>query len=62
MKRKQIVEDLPSDISADEWGEIQKYGQILHEENERKAKEAHKAKVKQVRDVLDQQIKHREQL
>ena len=25
------VEDLPSDLSNDEWGEIQRYGQKLHE-------------------------------
>ena len=31
-KRNAQVEDLPSDISEDEWGEIQKFGQRLHEE------------------------------
>ena len=29
--RKVEVEDIPSDISLDEWGEIQKFGQRLHE-------------------------------
>ena len=28
--RTATVEDLPSDLSDDEWGEVQKYGQILH--------------------------------
>ena len=37
--RGQMVEDLPSDISEDEWGEIQKFGQKLHEEQMRKQKE-----------------------
>ena len=32
------VDDIPSDISADEWGEIQKFGQKLHEEQLKKAK------------------------
>lgn len=30
--RNVTVEDLPSELSADEWGEIQRYGQVLHEE------------------------------
>jgi len=48
------VDDLPSDISADEWGEIQKFGQRLHEEQKKKQKEQHEQKKKEVRDVLDQ--------
>ena len=32
----QTIDDLPSDISADEWGEVQKYGHILHIEQMRK--------------------------
>jgi hypothetical protein len=32
------VDDIPSDISADEWGEIQKFSQKLHEEQQKKAK------------------------
>ena len=48
------VEDLPSDISADEWGEIQKFGQRLHEEQLKKQKVQHEQRVKQVREVLDQ--------
>ena len=34
-QRSTQVEDLPSDISDDEWGEIQKFGQRLHEEKQR---------------------------
>ena len=30
---------MPSDISDDEWGEIQKFGQRLHEEQQRKHKQ-----------------------
>lgn len=30
------VENMPSDISDDEWGEIQKFGQKLHEEQIKK--------------------------
>ena len=33
------IDDIPSDISADEWGEIQKFGQKLHEEQIKKAKQ-----------------------
>jgi len=56
------VEDLPSDISADEWGEIQKFGQRLHEEQLKKQKVQHEQKQKQVREVLDQQVKLRQEL
>lgn len=35
------VENMPSDISDDEWGEIQKFGQRLHEEQMRKQKADH---------------------
>lgn len=38
-QRAEAVDDLPSDISSDEWGEIQRYGQYLHEEDQRKKKE-----------------------
>ena len=47
------VENMPSDISDDEWGEIQKFGQKLHEEQQRKLKADHNNRVRQVRDVLD---------
>ena len=33
------VENMPSDISDDEWGEIQKFGQRLHEEQQKKHKQ-----------------------
>ena len=56
------VEDLPSDISADEWGEIQKFGQRLHEEKQRLDKARQQQKVKQVREVLDEQVKLRQEL
>lgn len=56
------VEDLPSDISEDEWGEIQKFGQKLHEEKIRKEKEKAKDKIRNVRDVLDKQVAVRQEL
>lgn len=56
------VENMPSDISDDEWGEIQKFGQKLHEEKLKKEKAMHVERVKQVRDVLDQQVKLRAEL
>ena len=56
------VENMPSDISDDEWGEIQKFGQKLHEEKLKKEKAQHVQRVKQVRDVLDQQVKLRAEL
>lgn len=56
------VEDLPSDISDDEWGEIQKYGQRLHEEKLRKEKEHAMNKVRNVREVLDKQVAVRQEL
>ena len=51
--REVKIDDLPSDISNDEWGEIQRYGQKLHEDAQRKVKEEHKMKAQQVKDVLD---------
>lgn len=48
------MDDLPSDISEDEWGEIQKFGQKLHEEQQRKQKLAQQNRIKQVKEVLDQ--------
>ena len=56
------VEDMPSDISDDEWGEIQKFGQRIHEEQVKKHKAIQVQKVKQVREVLDQQVKLRAEL
>ena len=56
------VEDLPSDISDDEWGEIQKFGQRLHEEKIRKEKENAMNKVRNVREVLDKQVAVRQEL
>ena len=56
------VEDLPSDISEDEWGEIQKFGQKLYEEQQKKQKQTYENKRKQVKQVLDQQIQLRIEL
>ena len=53
---------MPSDISEDEWGEIQRFGQRLHEEQMKKQKVAHESRVKQMRDVLDQQVKLRNEI
>ena len=43
------VEDLPSDISDDEWGEIQKFGQHLYEAKQKKEKDEHKARAHNVK-------------
>jgi len=40
------VENLPSDISDDEWGEIQKFGHKLHEDQIRRQKAEHENRVK----------------
>jgi len=47
------IDDLPSDISADEWGEVQKYGHILHIEAKRKEQTDKAAKIAKVKEVLD---------
>lgn len=60
--RSVAVEDLPSDISDDEWGEIQKFGQHLHDQKIRKDKENALNKVRNVRDVLDKQVAVRQEL
>lgn len=52
----------PSDLSSDEWGEVQRYGATLFErEKQEQRLKAHKKK-QQVRTILDQQIQLREQL
>ena len=56
------VENIPSDISDDEWGEIQKFGQRLHEEQQRRVRAEHEKRKKDVREVLDQQVKLRAEL
>lgn len=56
------IDDLPSDISADEWGEVQKYGHILHIEAKRKEQTDKAAKIAKVKEVLDQQVITRKQL
>ena len=53
---------MPSDISDDEWGEVQKFGQRLHLEQIKNQKAQHEKKQKQVREVLDQQVKMRADL
>lgn len=57
--RDVTVDDLPSDLSMDEWGEIQKYGQKLHEDEIRAYKQKHIKKAMEVKGVLDKQIKDR---
>lgn len=56
------VEDLPSDISDDEWGEIQKFGQHLYEAKQKKEKDEHRARASNVKQVLDQQVAVRTEL
>lgn len=56
------VEDLPSDISDDEWGEIQKFGQHLHDTKKKKEKDEHIARAHNVKTVLDQQVAVRAEL
>lgn len=51
--RTEKIEDVPSDISADEWGEIQRYGQTLAREATLKEQLERKTKQAQVRSVLD---------
>ena len=60
--RSVVVDDLPSDISDDEWGEIQKFGQRIHEEKQRKEHLDHRNRVTNVRKVLDQQVAVRAEL
>ena len=60
--RSVTVDDFPSDISDDEWGEIQKFGQRLHEEKQRKEKKVHAERISQVKHVLDQQVAVRSEL
>lgn len=47
--RDVTVDDLPSDLSMDEWGEIQKYGQKLHEDEIRAYKQKHIKKAFEVK-------------
>ena len=54
------VDDLPSNLSVDEWGEINRYGQILAQEEEKKKVEQRLSKQRKVREVLDSQIREQQ--
>ena len=47
------VDDLPSQISVDEWGEVQKYGKILDQEIKQKERQDYLLKQKLVKQTLD---------
>jgi len=38
-QRRETVQDAPSEISSDEWGEVVRYSKVLDEEARRKEKE-----------------------
>jgi len=52
-KREEEIEDLPSQISTDEWGEVQKYGKILDLEAKQKEKQDFLLKQRLVKQTLD---------
>lgn len=47
------IEDIPSQISQDEWGEVQKYARILDQEQKFKEKQEYLQKQRQVKLTLD---------
>lgn len=47
------IEDIPSQISQDEWGEVQKYARILDQEQKIKEKQEYLQKQRQVKLTLD---------
>ena len=51
-----FVNDIPSDLSADEWGEMQKYKNELDKEAELKEKYEYRKKQQNVKQQLDKQI------
>lgn len=57
-RRAEKVVDAASEISSDEWGEIQRYGDLVEQEKRRKERNDYLNKQKQVKEVLDQQVKH----
>ncbi len=58
--REIAIDDMPSQISQDEWGEVQKYSRILDQEQKLKEKQEFYLKQKQVKQTLDQQIKEQQ--
>ena len=48
--------EVPSELSADEWGEIQRYGQIKYEEDQKRKKEVERNKKRELKQVLDKQV------
>lgn len=54
---REHIDDLPSQISRDEWGEVQKYSKILDQEQKQKEKQEYFHKQKQVKQTLDMQIR-----
>jgi hypothetical protein len=55
-QRTEQIEDFPSEISVDEWGEVQKYSKILDLETKKKEKEDYLRKQLQVKQTLEEQI------
>lgn len=52
------IEKVPSDISEDEWGEIQRYGRVLHKEQEEKEKKQRVDRRLNAKRDLDNQMLH----
>lgn len=52
------MEKAPSEISEDEWGEIQRYGRVLHKEQEDKEKKQRVDRLINTKRELDNQMNH----
>ena len=54
LRRDEQIEDIPSEISGDEWGEVVKYQKVLDNEQKQREKAQLLSKQRQVKQTLDQ--------
>lgn len=57
VRKHDDVGDLPSNISEDEWGEIQRYNEVLAKEEKAKSFSERKINQRKIRETLDMQIR-----
>lgn len=62
LQHQRTEADLNSQISCDEWGEVQKYGMILEQEMKEKERNDFLHKQRLVKQTLDQQVQEQRKL
>ncbi len=58
-QKNEELASIPSEITEDEWAEIQRFHQEQHNEAQRKEKASHMQKRSMVKEILDKQLQER---